>query len=532
MRIEKNWHIVSSKKSVEANHRGQLGTLASGEPVKFMLPDNLRGWFFLERCGLAVKEKTHLILQCNGSTDLTKIKQLLKDAYPAQALLDHDKKGQYLFDDDYYYDPDSTYDDYPYDEFQDPDEEYEEGYEGEVEDEDPMIQCVEDEEGYQILTQPFVAEINQAYAAEDEAYAEALLNFNQARDVLKQLQVARQFYPVVVPAGTFKTYQKGKGKGKGKGRGKGKRGKGKGNRSGKGKTPSNRDFGKSSGGKGRGTPVKGPRKPFNPPKPGDGACFKCGKLGHYSKDCPDNQDDSNNPLKRQRNMLMLEDEDSCYVSLDLGYMPDDEPIYCMNCKIESSTLVNSIRCPNQDHDHSSDVAKAVEFHEERALAAIRGDHEGCALIDSGASRGITSYTHLDSIHQAYKDEGQEDFYSRPQPSGLKFKIGNGALHETRYSTTIKPIQQSPMRGKQYQVHVSTGDNNTAPMVIGMDYLVLNRCIIDFEAATLSYKDEPGKIHYLKRAKNGSLLMPLTRDQCDNYWRVEDIKDESNLLLEG
>jgi len=230
-------------------------------------------------------------------------------------------------------------------------------------------------------------------------------------------------------------------------------------------------------------------------------------------------------------MLALEDVDSTFaVSLDLGEFLDDEPIYCLSCKDETSNLIASTKCPNPNTNHQNDIIEAKNFSEERALAAIQGDNLGCALIDSGASKGISSHQHLDSIADQMRDEGSGQLYNSIQPSGLKFKIGDGKCHRTDFATLIRSLRDSPMRGKAYKVHVSSADDNTAPFVIGMDYLVENRCVIDFEDGTLIYKDEPNRVHYLKRARNGSLLMPITRGQCEEHWRVH-IKDEGHLTAE-
>ena len=78
--------------------------------------------------------------------------------------------------------------------------------------------------------QAAVDEHDTLIAQEDPEYHQALISFTEARDALRQARVAREFFPVVVPASVF-VRAKGKGKGKGKSKSKSKsrnNGKGKG----------------------------------------------------------------------------------------------------------------------------------------------------------------------------------------------------------------------------------------------------------------------------------------------------------------
>ena len=76
---------------------------------------------------------------------------------------------------------------------------------------------------------------DQLIAQEDPDYHHALISFTEARDALRQARVAREFFPVVVPASAFvRAKTKGKGKGKGKSKSKSRK-KGKGKRTQKGK---------------------------------------------------------------------------------------------------------------------------------------------------------------------------------------------------------------------------------------------------------------------------------------------------------
>ena len=95
----------------KANPADSLGTDSTGSPIQWFLPDNLRGWFYLERSGLSQEKKTQLILQCNGSTNLTKLKELIRETFTPAAISAMDKANRNHWQDssdqgDIYYDCD------------------------------------------------------------------------------------------------------------------------------------------------------------------------------------------------------------------------------------------------------------------------------------------------------------------------------------------------------------------------------------------------------------------------------------------
>jgi len=97
---------------------------------------------------------------------------------------------------------------------------------------------------------------------------------------------------------------------------------------------------------------------------------------------------------------------------------------------------------------------------------------------------------------------------------------------------MKPKPYTPFAGRTYDVHVDANNlDNRSPLLIGADFLKKNRCIIDHELGLLVYKDDPTTVHHLKMggALGQTILMPITRDQCDMYYyrtKIDQSHDEA------
>ena len=209
---------------------GKVTTPSGKEIPKFRLPKRLRGWMFLERSRIPPKDMPAILNQTK-TTHIDKLQQILVESYPDKIVRDMDsrqhsapsnKHSKTNYVDDGYdqgYDHDEinnvddeedwesygwTWDD-THQAYYNDDGWYDETYDEQDEDDDEY--CLEDEnevafvdeEGLFIATEEVIDHIDQQFATEDKDYAQAVVDFNQARNMLARARVARGFYPVVVP---------------------------------------------------------------------------------------------------------------------------------------------------------------------------------------------------------------------------------------------------------------------------------------------------------------------------------------------
>ena len=83
-----------------------------------------------------------------------------------------------------------------------------------------------------------------------------------------------------------------------------------------------------------------------------------------------------------------------------------------------------------------------------------------------------------------------------------------------------------MEGERIPFHVVHIEGNKAPALLGMDWLMKYKCVIDYHLGKISFKDDPNGKHIwyrLPRTEKGLLLMPLTQAAVDRLWNHE--KDE-------
>jgi len=514
----------------------------------FQLPEQLRGWFFLQRSGLAAKEKTHLILQTGGSTDLTKIKALINEVFPTNLMATYDKvdnknKGGHrnFYHSLYHSQTSETWDED--DDWEQSGQSYshqEQTYDDDdfyslLDEEEVDVETFIDEEGYFYGTEETLDVVHSSIAQDDDDYAQALLNFQQSRDVLKQLTVARNFYPVVVPVG-FKPNGKGAQR---KGKGKGAKSSG-----GKGKQSGRKPKGKGKG-KGKGSQnirIANRPKPKATAKGSKGQepiCFGCGKAGHFIKDCPNKDDDMDNPLKRARAHFAemfnewqeVDNTESSYVIMAIepptrfDYSPED--LVCLTCSEDTSTKVMATDCTNCDHSPLARYDALTAQKEHLALATATDEGRGCALMDCGATTGFASSNAIDSLQMDCPETLDADSLARSQIHGVM--VGDGKVTRPKFKINVRPDIYHTDKVESINVVSNITDNHT-PVIVGMDYLVRNRIVCDFESGRIVYRDHPDKVYTLKRSRGGLLYFPLSREQAELHSKVEDLKDSDFPLV--
>jgi len=477
-----------------------------------------------------------LILQCNGSTELTKLKPLIKEVFPQNTTTAGRSNLQFEDSLDGFH---QHYDDEYYDDAQS-----ETGSFYSIDDEiDETVETFIDESGFLMGTEEAIDIVHASIAEHDEEYEKVFVSFVQARDLLKQATVARQFYPVVVPAGYIAPRKPFKGKGKGKGAIKSGKGLGfpakpKGKGKGKGKSgnrvvrkPFNRP-----GGKGRtaspstGTSLKSPMSADGDAQP---ICYKCGKPGHFAAQCP-SQD---SPLKRQRQNLHTEwwdegeeeswEESQVITAMDTTVLNDDRGpngFYCSECTVQQATVTRVANCCNEwNHKHSWHSAR--QDMEDRVLAFNLTAQRGCALMDSGATRGVGSLNSLDQL-QRDLDSDRSKVLGLPVESQMGFTVGDGEVVRSKFAAPLRGLPGTVLPSdSDYNIAAVGGDNNHSPLIIGVDFLFSHKVVVDYETGQMFYKNDPRTVFTLKRSQNKYLYFPITKEQCDQHLIVEKLTDE-------
>jgi len=162
--------------------------------------------------------------------------------------------------------------------------------------------------------------------------------------------------------------------------------------------------------------------------------------------------------------------------------------------------------------HFGDQRAAVQQHYEMAQALIDRELSGCAILDSGASAGMTSDNVLVDMQEAYQADGEGLFTEHMSKPNRIFTIADGSKVKVGYKIPINPISESPFAGRSDVLNGNANEpTSRSPMLIGSDYLKANRCTVDFKKGIRIYKDEPDSMRRLKLANNGhTLLMPISR----------------------
>jgi len=304
------------------------------------------------------------------------------------------------------------------------------------------------------------------------------------------------FPPVVVPKDTPPS-------GKGKDR---RRHKGKGNGCSQTEKPT---------GKGRRITATQP----HPLKPhtDDMMCFRYGKKDHISTVCPESL-----PTQQQCST------DDSFVACEMPRDPETlaelqrtrrrlwpEQFHnehhtphptCKSCNPSPSTTTPLCQsCNPHSPDHEDDVNVI--------------DHPGCAILDSGATCGVSSLVAADAIQEQRLRYNEAGIPSVAK-SDKRFRFGDGGGHEATLSFT-QPITAGILKGEHVDFHLIDKEGNETKPLLPISEMRRHKMVVDFELNKINFKTQPGVWHTMPTTNRGLLLVPLTQEAVDRYQHPQD-----------
>ena len=300
-----------------------------------------------------------------------------------------------------------------------------------------------DEDGHFLANEQVVSDIDDDLAHDDEENHEALLGYREARDLTKEARVARGFYTVVVPIRSHKPTGRGKGDSSSVKNVSGKTGRGKGGRESKGS-------GRPSDSRGRGRKEKGRgRSGARDGSSSSQVCFKCGSNDHWARDCPKMDDGSSNLKKRNLGAY-------AYGAWTCSNPDNSRDEKCSSDWFQVDPLCGTAVSPVQDDDE-------CEAH-----AAFLVEAEGFGVLDCGATSSFGSVEGADDTHIP-----EVDPYG-----GRSLNFGDVASSKAT-SLSRLPVRNDALCDFWIRVHLFVDQPKPTPLMLGMDFLKEQRCVIDY-----------------------------------------------------
>ena len=185
----------------------------------------------------------------------------------------------------------------------------------------------------------------------------------------------------------------------------------------------------------------------------DVICFRCGQKGHISSECT-------NPAAGKR------------ARQDSGYVIIDEPAW---------TTVERQRKEGEDHSEQEEQAHMIR-------------HTGCAILDSGASTGVTSIPAADEL-QRQRLNANEPGIPTVSPSDRRFRFGDGNS-EPALNKMTQPITAGILQGQKVDFHLIDKKGNGTLPLYPITKMRKHRMVVDYESNKIMFKDRPGEWHEL------------------------------------
>ena len=147
---------------------------------------------------------------------------------------------------------------------------------------------------------------------------------------------------------------------------------------------------------------------------------------------------------------------------------------------------------------------------------------GCAILDSGATSGVTSLVAADHIQESrikFQEPGNPEVYD----SSKKFKCGDGG-EDTVRKMIDQPVTAGILKGSSIPLHVVDKPGNKTLPLFPISEMGKRRMVVDYAENRVSFKNEPHKWYHLPttgKDGEGLMMLLLTQEAVDKFTPYED-----------
>ena len=141
---------------------------------------------------------------------------------------------------------------------------------------------------------------------------------------------------------------------------------------------------------------------------------------------------------------------------------------------------------------------------------------GCAILDSGASSGVTSLAAADEA-QAQRISSEEPGRPKVTSSDRRFRFGDGGSGSAG-KKLIQPITSGNLQGHAVDFHLIDKEGNETLPLYPISETRKNRRVVDYEENQVRFKDKPEIWHELPSTGGEKclILIPLTKEAVEKY----------------
>ena len=119
---------------------------------------------------------------------------------------------------------------------------------------------------------------------------------------------------------------------------------------------------------------------------------------------------------------------------------------------------------------------------------------GCAILDSGASTGVTSLEAVDAVQQQRLASG-EPGEPTLSPSDRRFRFGDGSSDSASNKVT-QPVTAGILKGHNLDFHLIDKKGNETLPLYPISEMRKSKMVVDYEQNMVMFKDQPGVWHQL------------------------------------